>query len=110
MEELSLLLPAETVPASVRSGYKIGTPGIKWITYGAISPDMIQLVRALHSQQPIKLFEIMLLYSPHKLFGDELIFARQTVRWESVDELGADQYQPSNLNHMEKSRSFRRIL
>ena len=55
--------------------------------YGAISPDMINLVRALHSQQPIKLFEIMLLYSPHKLFGDELIFARQTVRWESVDEL-----------------------
>ena len=65
--------------------------------YGAISPDMINLIRALHSQQPIKLFEIMLLYSPHKLFGDELIFARQTVRWESVDELGADQYQPSTL-------------
>ena len=65
--------------------------------YGVISPDMIILIIALHSQQPIKLFEIMLLYSPHKLFGDELIFARQTVRWESVDELGTDQYQPSTL-------------
>ena len=58
---------------------------------------MIILIIAVHAQQPINPFWIMLLYSPHKLFGDESISPRQSVRRESVDELGADQYQPSNL-------------